>query len=257
MAFNGVVDAPTIAAARFGLLSVAEVVNHAERDEHWISKVRWRPRVSTFDVDIVDVCGDLSPEGIVAGVSSEPGEATGFGIDVTDLCTTTFGTSFAEQKTRIKEITDTVTQYAAEHQLWSEFDGEGIMDVVGATDVSLKYALSKIEQAIGGGSGFTGVIHMSRENATLLIAENLICQSGANPGQLETLLGTPVVAGHGYSSDRIYGSGPIVLHLGPVVVYDGQNISINDIITKAERPAEFVWDASALVAATPRTELTS
>jgi hypothetical protein len=38
MVFNGVVDAPKTAPARFGLLSVAEVVNHPASDEHWISK---------------------------------------------------------------------------------------------------------------------------------------------------------------------------------------------------------------------------
>jgi hypothetical protein len=257
MVFNGVVDAPKTAPARFGLLSVAEVVNHPASDEHWISKAYWQPELCSFDVQIVDVCNPGSPVDVVVGGDTGESEATGFGIDVTDLCTSTFGYSFEERKLRLKNAAENVTQVAAETQLWTEFDAANIMDVVGATNVTAKYALAKVEQALGGEAGINGVIHMSREIATVLAADYLVFQSPTNPGMLETALGTPVVAGHGYSSDRIYGSGSVVLHLGPIVIYDGQNISTNDLVNKAERPAELVWDSCYLVAATPRTELTS
>lgn len=257
MVSNGVVDAPKTAPARFGLLSVAEVVNHSAADEHWISKAYWQPELCSYDVQIVDVCNPGSPVDVVVGGDAGESEATGFGIDVADMCTSTFGYSFAERKLRLNNAADVVTQVAAETQLWLEFEDTNITDVANATDVTLKHALGKVEQALGCTAGAGGVIHVSREIATLLAAEELVLRSSANPDMLETVLGTPVIAGHGYGSDRIYGSGSVVLHLGPVVIYEGQNISINDLVNKAERPAELVWDACCLVAATPRTELTS
>jgi hypothetical protein len=257
MVFNGVVDAPKTAPARFGLLSVAEVVDHPASDEHWVSKAYWQPELCSYDVQLVDVCNPGAPTDVVFGSAAGDSEATGFGIDVTDLCTSTFGYSFEERKLRLKKAADTVTQVAAETQLWTELEAVNIMDIVGATNVTLKHALGKVEQALGCTAGAGGVIHVSREIATLLVAENLVIRSSTNPDMLETVLGTPVIAGHGYGSDRIYGSGPVVLHLGPVVIYEGPNISINDLVNKAERPAELVWDPCCLVAATPRTELTS
>lgn len=257
MVFNGVVDAPKTAPARFGLLSVAEVIDHTASDEHWVSKAYWQPELCSYGVQIVDVCNPVTPVDVVVGGDAGESEATGFGIDITDQCTSTFGYNFEERKLRLKKAAETVTQVAAETQLWTEFEATSIADIPGATSLTLPYALSKVEQALGCTAGAAGIIHVSREIATLLIADSLVIRSTSDPDMLETVLGTPVVAGHGYGSDRIYGSGAVTLHLGPVVIYDGQAISTNDLVNKAERPAELVWDSCCLVAATPRTELTS
>jgi hypothetical protein len=251
MAFNGVVEAPKTAPARFGLLSVADVVNHGSGDEHWVSKVAWQSETCSFDVEIVDVCQALQPELITDAAQIGDSEATGWAIDVTDKCTTTFQYSFAERKLRLEHATEVATQYAAEKMLWAEFEAAAIADAPGGTGGTVAEALAVVEQALGGGVGAAGVIHVSRNTATQLIAESLVHQSPLNPDQLETILGTPVVAGHGYENDRIYGTGSVVLHLGQIVIYEGQNVSINDLVNKAERPAELVWDVCCLVAATP------
>lgn len=61
-------------------------------------------------------------------------------------------------------------------------------------------AIADLEQWIGENYGSLGVIHMSRQVATLLFKTGDLKSSG---GRLYTPLGTPVVAGSGYESDRI------------------------------------------------------
>lgn len=83
-------------------------------------------------------------------------------------------------------------------------------------------AVALLEQEIAVRYGSQGVIHMSRENATLL-DKHLRVQGG----RLFTLLGTPVVAGTGYASDRIIGTGAMTGYRG-------------DVFTSSNRPGDLL-----------------
>lgn len=70
-------------------------------------------------------------------------------------------------------------------------------DKLTTTATTAKQALGLLEDWLGTGYGSAGVIHMSREAATILLAGNLLSVSGQ---RLHTRLGTPVVAGAGYDN---------------------------------------------------------
>ena len=74
-------------------------------------------------------------------------------------------------------------------------------------------AVSALEQAIATGYGSLGVLHMSREVATWLTDRGQLRASGS---RLVTPLGTPVVAGTGYGSDKIVATGALFGYRGEV-----------------------------------------
>lgn len=108
-------------------------------------------------------------------------------------------------------------------------------------------AVALLEQEIAKRYGSQGVIHMSRENATLL-DKHLRVQGG----RLFTALGTPVVAGTGYESDRIvatpamlgYRSEPFASSNRPGDLLDRAN---NNLFAITERTYLVAFDECALL----------
>lgn len=119
------------------------------------------------------------------------------------------------------------------------------------TAVSIAQGLAILEQWFASGIGMQGLIHASRYGAHLLGSQRGVNASG---GLLETIQGTPIVNGSGYSDVAPSGSavvaaggefwawatGPVDIFLGPVLENKGYNLPINKETAVAERMGSIV-----------------
>lgn len=113
---------------------------------------------------------------------------------------------------------------------------------------TLKLAIANLEDFIGTTYGSLGVIHMSRKNASTLLSETAL---ETRNGQLQTKLGTPVVAGSGYGSDKIYGSPALFGYRSEVFTSSRQgspllDIRNNDLYAVAERTYLIGYDPTGV-----------
>jgi hypothetical protein len=183
----------------------------------------------------------------------------------------TFGTNPAELEASAKMALDMVTQKAIEIEFWngdvaklltSDNDNRYLastrtVDVTPqpGTAVKVWYGLALLEQAIADAPiGANGVIHAPRDVATTLRLEN-------DGNVLKTVLGTPFVAGTGYSKRGpsgalapagkawMYATGPVSVRLGPLTIVPDKlnqavNTRINDIEYFVDRPAAVTWSTT-------------
>lgn len=113
-------------------------------------------------------------------------------------------------------------------------------------------AVSLLEQKLAEVYGSLGVIHMSREVASRLTKDGDLVRQG---GRLFTALGTPIVAGTGYASDRIVGTPSIFGYRGEVFSSSNRpgdllDRSNNDLYAIAERTYLVGFDDCALLEVT-------
>ena len=180
---------------------------------------------------------------------------------------------------RIKRQLEGVTQHAMELELW---DGairigeshDNLALVSGATvlssgtALSARRALALLEHQIGQVSdgGEQGIIHMTRDVAALLASNSNMLFHEVDKEHLQTLGGTPVIVGSGYSGNGpvgatgaaasdtnkwIYATGTVRTYVGDVdVVNDNLSQAYdvsgnqNDMKLKAIRPAAAYFDTS-------------
>lgn len=283
--FNGVTEGPSAVVAPFGLLSVAEVIDHTD-DEHWGGKQSVETRNNVSTVSLLDVCGDDITNGeLFAPIADSSDnnrwfEYTPFGISVTDQ-SSTFGLLADDRIKRVAEQLELSTQRAVEQELWAgttatslsnfnpylESSSDPATQIANAGSLSPEKALAWLEYAFTSREmsfGLQPVIHMPRFIAGLLGTTHLqVCETEDGRKQLQTILGTPVIAGTGYeanlainvnlpASQLMYATGQVQVHLGPIqVVPDslGQgaiNPSVNDVVYSAERIAAVHYDPKAI-----------
>ncbi len=219
-----------------------------------------------------DVCKDTTyPFGIVADYMLE-------GV---------IGLSDEERRSRVMHAAEVLTQKAVEHEFWtgdlaldaghidaSYLTGFGAIDVSpGGSGTAADHALASLEWALGQADAGTGVIHMTRDVATRL-SQYLRNENG----KIYTILGTPVVVGSGYVSGTagqpagappsqtsyppipsigaapttswMYASGPITVVLGAVrYIGERRDITTNEVVGMAGRPAAVYWDSACHFAA--------
>jgi len=113
-------------------------------------------------------------------------------------------------------------------------------------------AVSLLEQELAERYGSLGVIHMSREIASRLMKEGDLEKRG---GRLFTALGTPIVAGTGYASDRIVGTPAVLGYRGDVFTSSNRpgdllDRGTNDLYAVAERSYLVGFDECALLEVT-------
>lgn len=113
-------------------------------------------------------------------------------------------------------------------------------------------AVSLLEQELAARYGSLGVIHMSREIASRLTKEGDLVRQG---GRLFTALGTPIVAGTGYASDRIVGTPALFGYRGEVFSSSNRpgdllDRSNNDLYAVAERTYLVGFDECAVLEVT-------
>lgn len=291
MAFpkNGVIEAPEIVPSAFGLLAVVKPET-AEEDK-WVRGFSQEWETDLYALYNVDDTNANETQIAGAGNVNYYDEIKPFFIEVQED-RSTLGFLGIDRIARIKRQLDATTQRAIEQELW---DGAirkasshtnralttypGVTILNSGTAVSAKRALSILEQGIAEAShaGEQGIIHATRDVVAVLSSNSQMLFHNKEKDHLQTMGGTPVVTGSGYTGNGpdgatgatatvdnkwMYATGTIRVFLGDVdVVNDnlGQAYDVsgnaNDMRLKAIRPAAVYFDTSIHLAV--RVDLTA
>jgi len=291
MAFpkDGVVVAPAIEPADYGLFSVAKPTPNTLADEdRWIRTFAQEWDTSIYSAKNWDDTDTTSSTVASDATPTRHTQIKPFFIEVEEQIST-FGYTALDRFDRISRQIKGVTQKAIEQELWDGAvrEGESHENIALAaasatilnsgTALTAARALALLDYKIGSTSpcGEQGVIHMTRDVAGLLSASYMLFHK--EDGRIETVAGTPVVIGSGYSGTGptgatgatatdgnkwIYGTGSVKVYVGKVdVVNDnnGQAYDVsgnqNDMKLKAIRPAAVYFDTTIHLAV--RVDLTS
>lgn len=280
MAFprNGVVEAPQIVPSAFGLLAVVKPENSAD-ENMWVRGFSQEWETELYAATNYDDTDSTSESIVTAGVPNYFTRIKPFFIEAEEVRS---GLSFnaLDRIARLQRQLEGVTQHAMEVELW---DGAirkgGSHDNLALSDssatilnsgaaLSARRAIALLEHTIGltSDGGEQGVIHMTRDVAALLASNSNMLFHDKGTEHLQTLGGTPVIVGSGYSgtgpdsatgatatSDNkwIYATGTVRTYVGDIDVvndnlaqaYDVAG-NTNDMRIKAVRPAAAYFDTS-------------
>ena len=216
MAFpkNGVVEAPKIVPSAFGLLAVVKPENSADEDM-WVRGFSQEFETELYAAKNWDVNDTTSSVVVAAGVPNYFTKIDPFFIEAEEL-RSALGFLGLDRIARLKRQLEGVTQDAMEKELWDgdirigqSHSNRGLVSsgvtVLDGTGVSSKRALAILENGIGQVSeaGEQGVIHSTRDVVALLSSNSNMLFHETNRDHLQTMGGTPLIAGGGYS-----GNGP-------------------------------------------------
>jgi hypothetical protein len=279
MAFNGIFPAQAVQPASFGLLSVADVVTPG--DEKWVQGFSAEFLSRPDKVQLLSALTGEVPNGIVY----EPAEGTStdtfqevhpFFIEAINEVSG-MGVRGKDPRLDVLSQLEATTQKAIERELWdgpvikADDDDQPYLaklpngpTIIGAGAVSPKKALSLIEGSISNSpTGAGGVIHVTRDIGSILTLQGAIKPVDNEDGtqHLETVLGTKVVIGSGYTGSSpdggvgddtikfLYATGPVTVVLGTSEVINEDmsqafTPSNNDVEFRAIRPAAVYFDPS-------------
>ncbi|MDQ0376499.1 hypothetical protein [Amycolatopsis thermophila] len=263
------VAAPVRTPHRYGLFSAASIVDAT--DMHELMGVQWQPlpcgRPGLFVEDCLPTGGGNPdvPATTEKDFADQPGtvEASPITVYGSFRCRL-LGYSLEEAQRRAREHLEAGEQQAVEYAVMSG-EGGNLPFLADADTVNLGTAtcaeelLSLLYEHAD--AEFTGepVLHVPRAAAPWL-KDHLAREAG----RLVTTLGTPVVAGAGYSEANVgpggvaapagsfwvYATGPVVVRRGPITAVPnppeaGLNRSNNDFTALAERQYVVGWDCLA------------
>ena len=291
MAFSktGVVSAPAIVPSAFGLFAVAKPEN-APSEDQWIRGFAQEWETTVQELKNWDDTDSTNGTVVTGGTINYYDDIKPFFIELQE---TRSGLSFnaIDRIARLTRQLEGMTQKAVETELWDgavrkgeSHDNKALSDananlVNGTTALSAIQALAQLEADMAAASpaGENGVIHMTRDIAALLSTTGQVFLHGEGRDHLQTLSGTPVVIGSGYSGNGptgqtgasasatnkwMYGTGTVKLYLGDVDVVNDNlsqaydvNGNQNDMRIKAIRPAAVYFDTSIHLAV--RVDLTA
>jgi hypothetical protein len=291
MAFpkNGVVEAPQIVPSAFGLLAVVKPENSADEDQ-WVRGFSQEWETTLYSATNWDDTDSTDGEVVAAGVPTYYTEIKPFFIEAEEL-RSGLGFLGIDRIARLERQLEGVTQHAMELELWDGAvrKGESHANVAlsdasatilnSGTALSPRRALALLEHSIGLASdgGEQGVIHITRDVAALLASNSNMLFHEKDKEHLQTLGGTPVIVGSGYSGTGpdgatgatataankwIYATGTVRTYVGDIDVvndnlaqaYDVSG-NTNDMRLKAIRPAAVYFDTSIHLAV--RVDLTA
>jgi hypothetical protein len=237
-----------------------------------------------------DDTDSTNSELILNGVINYYDEIKPFFIEI-DETRSTLGFLGIDRIERLKRQIEGATQHAMEHELWNGTVREGESHdnrsltsasatiLNSGTALSARRALALLEHSIGLASHFgeQGVIHITRDVASLLASNSNMLFHEKGKDHLQTFGGTPVIVGSGYSGNGpdgatgaaasatnkwIYATGTVRTYVGKIDVvndnlaqaYDVSG-NANDMRIKAIRPAAVYFDTSIHLAV--RVDLTA
>jgi hypothetical protein len=291
MAFprNGVIAAPKIIPSAFGLLAVVDVENSVDED-HWIRGFSQEWETDLYALYNVDDTNGNETQIAGAGSVNYYDEIKPFFIEVQED-RSTLGFLGIDRVERIKRQLDATTQRAIEEELWDgavrkasghanrALTSDSVTILNSGNALSAKRALALLEHhiAMSSHAGEQGIIHATRDVVASLSSNSQMLFHNKVKDHLQTMGGTPVVTGSGYSGSGpdgdanaeatdtnkwIYATGTVKVYLGNVdVVNDnlGQAYDVsgnqNDMRLKAIRPAAAYFDTSIHLAV--RVDLTA
>ena len=279
MAFTGVFEAPKIVPSAFGLLAFANPENAPDEDR-WIRGFSQEWETTATSLKNWDDTDSTSSTLIAGGaVINYYDEIKPFFIEI-DETISTLGFLGTDRIARITRQMEGATQHAMEHELWNgtvrEGESHDNKSLTASTStvlnsgaaLSARRALALLEHSIGTTSHFgeQGVIHVTRDVASLLASNSNMLMHEEGKDHLQTFGGTPIIIGSGYSGNGpdgntnaaasatnkwIYATGTVRTFVGNIDVVN-DNLSqaydvsgnANDMRIKAIRPAAVYFDAS-------------
>ncbi len=289
MAFSkvGIVAAPKIVPSQYGLLAVARPENSADEDR-WIRGFSQEWNTGLYSAKAWDDTDTTSATVATDATPTYYTEIKPFFVEVEEY-RSTLSFNGIDRIARIKLQLEGVTQKVMENELWDgairkgeTHSNKALSDanttlVNGTTALSAARALALLEFQMADASpcGEAGVIHMTKDTAGILATNYMIFHNEAG-GHLETVNGTTIIIGSGYSGDGptgqtgaaasatnkwMYGTGTVKTYLGKVDVvndnlaqaYDVSG-NVNDMRLKAIRPAAAYFDETIHLAV--RVDLT-
>jgi len=211
---NGVIEAPKIVPSAFGLLAVVDIQTADE--DRWIRGFSQEWETDLYALYNVNDTDSTEVQIAGAGNVNYYDEIKPFFIEVQED-RSTFGFLGLDRLERIKRQCDAATQRAVEEELWDgairipsshnnrALTSSGLSVLNDGTAVSPKRALAILEQGIAEAShaGEQGIIHLTRDVTALLSSNSQMLFHNKVKDHLQTMGGTPVVVGSGYS-----GNGP-------------------------------------------------
>jgi hypothetical protein len=241
MAFpkNGVVEAGKIVPSAFGLLAVIKPENSADEDR-WIRGFSQEYETTVNNLKNWDDTDTTSYALVTNATVNYYDEIKPFFIEI-DEVRSTLGFLGIDRISRLKRQLEGVSQKAIERELWNGdiriaegHDNKAL--VSGATVVnagvalSAKRALAALEHSIAEVShgGEQGIIHSTRDVVALLSSNSNMLFHEKDKDHLQTMGGTPVVVGSGYTGD------------GPRIAVATAAISTNTTLTLNTSSAHYL-----------------
>jgi len=288
MAYTGVFEAPKILPSEFGLFTVAKPDTAANEDQ-WVRGFSQEWDTDLYSAKNYDDTDNTSDTVASNATPTRYTEIKPFFIEAEDY-RSGLGMAGFDYIARVKRQLDGVTQKAMEQELWDGAIRKGeshankaLSDatatlVNGTTALSVARALALLDYTMADVSpcGENGVIHMTKDAAGLLAANYMIFHNEAL-GHLQTITGTKIIVGSGYSGNGpdgqtgatasagnkwMYGTGTTKTFIGDIdVVNDnlaqGYDVSgnANSLRIKAIRPAAVYFDTTVHLAV--RVDLTA
>lgn len=228
---NGVIPAPKIVPSAFGLLAVVD--QQSAEEDRWIRgfSQEWETDLyALYTVDDKDV-----NETQIAGNGSVNyyDEIKPFFVEVQED-RSTFGFMGIDRLERLKRQCDAATQRAVEEEFWdgairvsSTHSNRALVSsgvtVLDGAGLSAKRALAILEHGIARAShaGEQGIVHATRDVVALLSSNSNMLFHEKDKDHLQTMGGTPVVVGSGYT-----GNGPRVA-AATAAISGGTTLTIN------------------------------
>ena len=285
---NGVIEAPKIIPSAFGLLAVVD--SQTAEEDRWIRGFSQEWETDLYGLYNVDDTNAEETQIAGTGNVNYYDEIKPFFVEVQED-RSTFAFLGIDRLARIKRQCDAATQRAVEQELWDgairkaaghtnrALTSSSATILNGGTAVSPKRALALLEQGIAEAShaGEQGIIHATRDVIALLSSNSQMLFHNKEKDHLQTMGGTPVVVGSGYTGNGpdgdahaeasdtnkwIYATGTVRVFLGDVdIVNDSLSQAYdvagnqNDMRVKAIRPAAAYFDTSIHLAV--RVDLTA
>lgn len=279
MAFpnTGIVAAPKIIPSEFGLFTVAKPENSATEDR-WIRgfSQEWETELySAKNWDDTDTTSDAVASDATPAYYEE---IKPFFVEAEEL-RSTLSFNGLDRIARLSRQLEGITQKAMEQELWDGAIRKGethsnlaLSDstaalVNGTTALSVARALALLDFTMADVSpcGENGIIHMTKDAAGLLAANYMIFHN-VERGHLQTISGTKIIVGSGYSgagpdgqtgatasatNKWMYGTGTVKTYVGKVDVVNDNLAQAYDVAgnantmrLKAIRPVATYFDKS-------------
>jgi hypothetical protein len=232
MAFpkNGVVEAPKIVPSAFGLLAVVKPENSADEDM-WVRGFSQEYETELYAAKNWDDTDTTNSVVVSAGVPNYFTKIDPFFVEAEEL-RSTLGFLGLDRIERIKRQLEGITQDAMEKELWDgavrigeSHSNRGLVSsgvtVLDGAGLSARRALAVLENGIGltSEAGEQGIIHATRDVVALLSSNSNMLFHEKLSDHLQTMGGTPVIAGSGYTGN------------GPRIAVATATISTNTTLT--------------------------